>query len=106
MKNFEVGILIYARHIYGVKILYRNRSLYLKTKNDLYQVDLHLANENIYRFYSMTRPAVFTDTCFARGVFYMAAYDTYKQINKIPTKEDWEKFINDASAFVVSRECI
>ena len=102
MKNLTDYVIAYARHIYGIQMLYRNRAVYLKTKDDVYRIDVHLAHENIFRFHSMTYPMVFTDTNLARGIFRMAAHKTYKEIEQIPTNKDWERFVNDAYAYVAS----
>ena len=102
MNNLASNVLLYARHEYGIRLLYRNRTMYLKTENDIYRIDMHLSHERIYRFYSTTYPLVLTDINFARGIFRMAAYKTYKEIGKIPTNKDWEKFVNDAYAYVAS----
>ena len=102
MSSLTDNILLYARHVYGTQMLYRNRAVYLKTEDDIYRVDIHLAHKSIFRFHSTTYPMVFTDTNFARGIFRMAAHKTYKEIKQIPTNKDWERFINDAYAYVVS----
>lgn len=106
MNGLTNNILLYARHVYGAQMFYRNRAMYLKTEDDVYRVDTHLAHESVFRFHSMTYPMVFTDTNFARGIFRMAAHKTYKEIKQIPSNEDWEKFINDAYVFVagISKE--
>lgn len=102
MKNLTDYVIAYARHVYGTQMLYRNRAVYLKTEDDVYRIDIHLAHESIYRFHSTTYPMVFTDTSLARGIFRMAAHKTYKEIEQIPTNEDWERFVKDAYAYVAS----
>ena len=102
MNSLTNNILLYARHVYGTQILYRNRAVYIKTEDDVYRIDIHLAHKSIFRFHSMTYPMVFTDTNLARGIFRMATHKTYKEIEQIPTNEDWERFINDAYAYVAS----
>lgn len=96
MWSIEDYILAHIKRIYGAQILYRNRVIYIKTEDDIYQIDLHLAHEGIYRFISATKPLILTETCLARGFFYVAAYASYKKANIIPTQEDWKKFLNDA----------
>ena len=102
MNSLTDNVLLYARHIYGAQMLYRNRVVYLKTEDDVYRIDIHLAHKNIFRFHSMTYPMVFTDTNLARGIFRMAAHKTYKEIEQIPSNKDWERFVNDAYAYVAS----
>ena len=102
MKNLTDCVVAYTRHVYGTQILYRNRAVYLKTEDDVYRVDIHLAHKSVFRFHSMTYPMVFTDTNLARGIFRMAAHKTYKEIEQIPTNKDWERFVNDAYAYVAS----
>lgn len=104
MKNLTDYVVAYARYVYGTQMLYRNRAVYLKTEDDVYRIDIHLAHKSIFRFHSMTYPMVFTDTNLARGIFRMAAHKTYKEIEQIPTNKDWEKFVNDAYAFAVSKK--
>jgi hypothetical protein len=96
----EDYVLAYAKKVYGAKIFYRNRAIYIKTQADVYKIDLHLANESIYRFISMTKPLVLTETCLARGFFRVCAFSTYKDAQKIPTNKDWEKFLNDAYKYI------
>lgn len=102
MNSLTNNILLYARYVYGTQILYRNRAVYLKTEDDVYRIDIHLAHKSIFRFHSMTYPMVFTDTNLARGIFRMATHKTYKEIEQIPTNKDWERFVNDAYAYVAS----
>lgn len=101
MNRLNDFVILYARHVYGARLLYRNRAIYLKTDDNIYRVDLSMAHKNIYRFHGMRLPIVLTDTCFGRGLFRAAAHGTYKEINLIPTNADWEKFVNDAYAFAV-----
>ena len=102
MWSIEDYVLAYCKHIYGAQILYRNRAVYIKTTDDIYRIDLDLADRKIYCFHSMTKPLRLVETCLARGFFRLSAYSAYKEANRIPTNEDWEKFINDAYAFVGS----
>ena len=104
MKILTDYLVAYTRHVYGAQMLYRNRAVYLKTEDDVYRIDIHLAHKSVFRFHSMTYPAVFTDTNLARGIFRMAAHNTYKEIGQIPTNKDWERFVNDAYAFAVSKK--
>lgn len=96
MVDMEDYVLAYIKRVYGAQILYRNRVVYIKTEDDTYRIDLSLARRSIYRFHSTTKPFVLTDTCLARGFFRVAAHATYKAVNKIPTNDDWERFLNDA----------
>ena len=102
MKNLTDCVVAYTRYVYGTQILYRNRAVYLKTEDDIYRIDIHLAHKSIFRFHSMTYPMVFTDTNLARGIFRMATHKIYKEIEQIPTNKDWERFVNDAYAYVAS----
>lgn len=102
MKNLTDYVVAYARFVYRVQILYKNRIIYLKTEDDTYRIDLSLAGRSVYRFYSTTKPIVLTDTCLARGFYRAAAYSSYRKANKIPTVDDWEKFVNDAYAFCLT----
>ena len=102
MNSLTNNVLLYARHVYGTQMLYRNRAAYLKTEDDIYRIDIHLAHKSIFRFYSMTYPMVLTDTNLARGIFRMATHKIYKEIKQIPTNKDWERFVNDAYAYVAS----
>ena len=104
MFDKEDFILDYAKLIYNMHIFYKNRKMYVKTEDDTYLLDLHLANESIYRFYSITRPMVLTETCLGRGFFKVAAHASYKAAQKIPTNQDWKKFLNDAYKYAVEKE--
>ena len=104
MSNLTNNVLLYARHVYGTQMFYRNRAMYLKTEDDIYRVDIHLAHKSIFRFHSMTYPMVLTDTNFARGIFRIAALHTYKETGNIPTQSDWERFLNDAYKFGTMEE--
>ena len=104
MNSLTNNVLLYAHHVYGTQMLYRNRAMYVRTAEDTYYVDLHLAHEGIYRFYSTTKPLVLTETCLERGVFRVAAFSLYKRANKIPTNSDWEKFVNDAYKYMATIE--
>ncbi len=100
MWSIEDYVLAYCRHIYGAQILYRNRAVYIKTADDIYRIDLDLADRKIYCFHSMTKPLRLVETCLARGFFRLSAHAAYKEANRIPTNEDWEKFVNNAYVFV------
>ena len=100
----EDYVLAYARKIYGAQILYRNRMVYMKTKDDVYHIDLRMADKNVYRFHSTTKPLVLTETCLARGFFRLAAHADYKKAQKIPSNADWENFLNDAYKHIILLE--
>lgn len=102
MNHLNDYVVNYIRHVYGAQLLYRNRAIYLKTDDNIYQVDLSLAHKEIYRFHGLRLPITLTDTNFGRGMFRAAAHGTYKEIGLIPTNKDWEKFINDAYVFAIS----
>ena len=96
MWSIEDCVLAHCRRTYGARVLYHNRAVYIKTEDDTYQIDLSLADQNIYRFRSTTKPLVLTETCLARGFFRVSAHATYKKAGKIPTVKDWKQFLNDA----------
>lgn len=104
MRGITDYVVIHCRNIYGMRILYRNRVLYVKTSDDTYSCDFSLAKHCIYCFHSMTKPFVLTETCLARGFFRLAAHESYKKANKIPTNSDWEKFLNDAYKHTIMME--
>lgn len=104
MNSLTNNVLLYARHVYGTQMLYRNRAVYLKTEDDTYRVDIHLAHKSIFRFHSMTYPIVLTDTNFARGIFRIAALRTYKEAGMVPNQSDWERFLNDAYRYGIMEE--
>ena len=104
MNRLTRNVLLYAHYVYGTQILYRNRAMYVRTVEDTYYVDLRLAHEGIYRFCSITKPLVLTETYLERGVFRVAAFSSYKRANKIPTNSDWERFVNDAYKYVATME--
>lgn len=96
MWSCEDYVLAHCQQKYGARILYRNRAIYLQTADDTYRIDLRLADKDIYRFHSMTKPLAMTETCLARGFFKLSAHSVYKEAKRIPTNEDWEAFLNDA----------
>lgn len=102
MNRLNDYVVNYIRHVYGAQLLYRNRAIYLRTDDNIYKIDLSLAHKKVYRFHSLHTPFTLTDTNFDRGMFRAAAHGTYKEIGLIPTNKDWEKFMNDAYAYVVS----
>ena len=101
MWSCEDYVLAHIKRTYGALIFYRNRTFYIKTTDDIYRIDFRLAEENIYRFVSMTKPMVLTETNLARGFFRVAAHSTYKETKQIPTYQDWKRFLNDAYKYGV-----
>lgn len=89
-------IIAHCKRVYGMRIFYKNRKIYVNTSNDTYLLDMSLANYDVYRFRSTTRPFTLTETCLPRGFFRVAAYETYKEAKIIPTNKDWETFVNNA----------
>jgi hypothetical protein len=96
MNSVTNNILFYIRHVYNAWLFSRNCAVYFRTEDDIYYIDTHLAYKNVFRFCSTTRPLTLVDSNFERGLFRLAAYASYKEANRIPSQEDWEKFVNDA----------
>ena len=96
MQSCEDYVLAHCKKIYGIKVLYRNRAIYIQTEEDTYRVDLSFAKDKIYGFCSVNNGKVLIESNLARGFFRIAAYSTYREIGLIPSFEDWEKFLADA----------
>lgn len=96
MLSCEDYVLAHCKRIYGSRILYRNRIVYIQTEEDTYKVDLSLSKENIFSFYGTTKESILVESNLARGFFRIAAYPTYKEAGIVPSLADWERFLADA----------
>lgn len=104
MLSLEDQVLAHCKRIYGSRILYKNRSIYIKTEEDIYKIDFSLSNKGIYRFCSTTSPYVLNESCLARGFFKVSAHGIYKEIGFAPSEDDWQSFLRDAHKYKVCQE--
>ena len=96
MCGCEDYIIAHCKRVYGMQILYKNRKVYVKTSDNIYQIDFTFANNNVFRFIDDKDSLVLTETYLPRAFFKLASRIVYKEIDKEPTQEDWERFVNDA----------
>lgn len=99
MRDSKDYVVSYCRHIYGARVLYRNRKLCFQTEDGIYRVDLSLKHKGIYRFHNIEKPMILTESNLARGFFRLAAKSAYEKAGVIPTQYDWEVFLKDAYKF-------
>jgi hypothetical protein len=104
MWSCEDYIIAHCKRIYGMQILYKNRKVYVKTSDNVYQIDFTFANNNVFRFIDDKNSLVLTETCLPRALFKLASRTVYKEIDKEPTQEDWERFVNDAYRYEIYLE--
>ena len=99
MLSCEDCVLVHCKRIYGSRVLYRNRAVYIQTEEDTYKIDLSLSKDGVFCFRGAINGSILVESNLARGFFRIAAYPTYKKIGLVPSLEDWERFLMDAYSY-------